>query len=617
MATPAEIAAAEAAAADIQRASGSIIQDSLIVGTQYHIGPDSQMTDGETNGRLLMSANFSEDDSMPDIGLSGDATRVNVAEEVAKRAIYLATSKLNFKRPGTRMKAARNMRGTIRTKITSLIKGIKAKMADNPTSAAVSKQEVKEVQAMATQLQRFTLDESALTMLVRKDMLPENLQGDRAGRNDRINEAAEAIGMIKVWYQGDRESEFLDRSQLTDEEEEGAYDRQVLSIDPFTVQFAPDPQASSTRAGTAAQVGSQEDRQEMLERTIATLVDRLPTLGTGGVDLSQSFDRLAETLTMSQRTTGPNEKVPKFGGDLAAFATYWQAFISLVEENPRLSTIVKFNRLKQSLEGEAKEVVDAYEFVESNYDNAKAALINRFGDEQLAYNRLQMDLQNMERVRNNDTKALRNLYNKANQLIRKTLKLYPSMRSSPLPIVSTIENKMSQDCSEAWEAEKARNKRMGNKIAQEALFSYLLDWLNDFVTGQEKTHARKDIESSASSQKKTTGTAVGQRPRTLNNFMAIDGLQSNTGEIRCHFCGGNHLTARCRSDRTTPLQRRDKAMKAGLCLNCLQEGHFSRNCRLPKGCSRQGCGKRHHTLLHSTQANGGTSRPYGQGRPRQ
>ena len=118
-------------------------------------------------------------------------------------------------------------------------------------------------------------------------------------------------------------------------------------------------------------------------------------------------------------------------------------------------------------------------------------------------------------------------------------------------------------------------------------------------------------------QKKTMGGAMGWRPRMLNNFMAIDGLQSNTGEIRCHFCGGNHLTAKCRSDRTTPLQRRDKAMKAGLCLNCLQEGHFSRNCRLPKGCSRQGCGKRHHTLLHSTQANGGTSRPYGQGRPRQ
>ena len=36
-----------------------------------------------------------------------------------------------------------------------------------------------------------------------------------------------------------------------------------------------------------------------------------------------------------------------------------------------------------------------------------------------------------------------------------------------------------------------------------------------------------------------------------------------------------------------------------LCINCLRPGHFVDNCSTPRRCKHDGCGRKHHTLLHS------------------
>ena len=501
----------------------------VVKGSNYDVAyPIGQDEDSQKNYEVIKQWNFTKQrDVLPDVE---DVEGLKAEEKILKRAVFLSTAKFDYKRQGTYLKHARNFRRTIRGNVVKYTEKIREILARHEDSTKLDERTVQEVRTTCITLQNLNLDEAAATVIVRREIPTDELSKDREGRNTRITEANETLETARKWFAGNHERSFHDKDHPPDEEARADYNRQVLAIN----DGAPpgDPSAHSTmipkegaesskkekNTGTrpkevrseeeAEQIGLIEairgadasvreiEMQEGINRTITALLEKVPALSVGPQHYSMSLDAMRESLIASQQTTGPNEKVPKFNGDYAAFPAYWQAFLSLVDQNPRLSTIVKLNRLKQSLEGEAKEVGDSYEFLESSYEPVKRAMVERFGDDKLAYNRLQIDLQNMDRVKNHDVKALRMLFNKGNQLIRKTNSLYPDLLKTPLPIISTIENKMSQDCSEAWEAEQAMRKRLGIKLREDDLCEYLINWLNDYVSGQEKTIAKKVLDGS-------------------------------------------------------------------------------------------------------------------------
>ena len=70
--------------------------------------------------------------------------------------------------------------------------------------------------------------------------------------------------------------------------------------------------------------------------------------------------------------------------------------------------------------------------------------------------------------------------------------------------------------------------------------------------------------------------------------------------VACHK--GRHSIQRCEAfGALTPEKRRDLAMKAGICFNCLHPGHRVRECQSRGTC--QVCrSNQHHTLLHLVSA---------------
>ena len=68
----------------------------------------------------------------------------------------------------------------------------------------------------------------------------------------------------------------------------------------------------------------------------------------------------------------------------------------------------------------------------------------------------------------------------------------------------------------------------------------------------------------------------------------------------CVLCEQNHDVQCCEQfTAMTVDERAECAGKRGLCFNCLARGHISATCPSDASCEAEGCGKRHHTLLHN------------------
>ena len=71
-------------------------------------------------------------------------------------------------------------------------------------------------------------------------------------------------------------------------------------------------------------------------------------------------------------------------------------------------------------------------------------------------------------------------------------------------------------------------------------------------------------------------------------------------ERKCGSCGGDcKFLSYCEKFESHGLdKRREIVQSSRACFNCLKTGHGVKFCKNPKRCSKDGCGKKHHSLLH-------------------
>ncbi|CAB3993642.1 Hypothetical predicted protein [Paramuricea clavata] len=80
------------------------------------------------------------------------------------------------------------------------------------------------------------------------------------------------------------------------------------------------------------------------------------------------------------------------------------------------------------------------------------------------------------------------------------------------------------------------------------------------------------------------------------------GNESKGRNLLCVLCKGSHHLERCHKFRAQNLQqRRDLIKSKRVCHACLSPGHFVKNCRGARMCGVEGCQRRHHPLLHSSE----------------
>ena len=104
----------------------------------------------------------------------------------------------------------------------------------------------------------------------------------------------------------------------------------------------------------------------------------------------------------------------KFDGEVSTWPTFWDAFESFIHKNPKLGPIDKFNYLHSLLMKPALDAISGLSLTASNYEEAIAILMKRFGNKQQIINRHMDIIVNVNPVINEDMRKLRKLCDKLN-----------------------------------------------------------------------------------------------------------------------------------------------------------------------------------------------------------
>ncbi|XP_041461181.1 uncharacterized protein LOC121412436 [Lytechinus variegatus] len=77
--------------------------------------------------------------------------------------------------------------------------------------------------------------------------------------------------------------------------------------------------------------------------------------------------------------------------------------------------------------------------------------------------------------------------------------------------------------------------------------------------------------------------------------------QDSRPSNKCPCCSNDHRLSACKVFKLKPYEDRFKlAQKVRVCFNCLLPSHMAKNCTSEGRCRKEGCQKKHHTLLHSS-----------------
>ena len=298
----------------------------------------------------------------------------------------------------------------------------------------------------------------------------------------------------------------------------------------------------------------------------------------------------------------PLLQLPKFSGNVLEWPAFHDAFIASVDSHRKLSNVQKFTHLRSCLSGRAFKCIEGYSVTNDNYSKAFQDLKNRFGRKRLLANELVKSILVLDVPENADGKSLRDLYDTLRNRMRSLESLglkpddNPSLSMVLLPIFDT---KLPRELKEKWELEltKYETEEEDKEINIKKFFQF---WEGHVLSKE----APDDTKGSLPKHKRRHYRVRRGKDEENMSAQSLMGA-SESKRMKCGFCGKNHETSKCPVALTkTSDERWEMLMKrkgAPTCFNCLQPGsisHNSRTCKAPR-CSVDGCGKKHHQLLHS------------------
>ena len=299
----------------------------------------------------------------------------------------------------------------------------------------------------------------------------------------------------------------------------------------------------------------------------------------------------------------PKLTLPKFGGDVLEWQSFWDQFKATVHDSD-LPVISKFSYLLSLLHGEARQAVQGLSMTTDHYNIACQILEDRFGrKERIIFTHVQK-LLHVTIPSKCSVSILWKLYDDLLTHTRSLESLGIDGDKYGVILTPLILSRLPQDIRLEWSREGK---------GKESDLKFLLEFLKGEIQRRERSQMFRETISPVASQ-----TVADEAKRT--KMATASALQSTSAPPRspllmtssCGICNKAHTTERCfKLLRATMSERKEKLRVAGLCYRCLKAGHIA------KGCSSmcQNCKGRHHVLLcnptpssvHASNGNGGNA----------
>lgn len=286
--------------------------------------------------------------------------------------------------------------------------------------------------------------------------------------------------------------------------------------------------------------------------------------------LSANSAHATPIIAKSNKAMKPAINLPTFDGSFDKWYHFRDLFKSMIHSDDSLSNVEKLHYLNICLKGAAASILNSVSISDDNYAVAWDLLNERFENKQFIVHSHIQGLFNINSIKRDSYKSLRELLDNLNWHWRSLERLGLPVKSWDALIIYLISSKLDASSRREWDAETSGDINVLPTLDE------LKSFLNKRCRQLEKSNA--DIDTRSNSKIKT------------NSLIS-------TGHANCNHCGKTHFISKCDSFlKLSTNNRINAARKGNLCLNCLGRGHNISSCRSKYSCNR--CNKKHHSLLH-------------------
>lgn len=273
----------------------------------------------------------------------------------------------------------------------------------------------------------------------------------------------------------------------------------------------------------------------------------------------------------------PSLKLPKFDGKYAEYERFITSFNNMVDENPTISNIEKFNYLLNCLSGPALAVVEPFQVTEDNYPKALERLKDRYDNKVLIFLEHISALFSIPNMSKGDSESLRKIIDTVSAIRGSLLSIGSEMDVLNGVLIHIVLTKLDSDTKLNYD-----EKQDFKSLPSWDSFYELLSNRSQFL----QSHAKK-VE--------VLDKSKGTKPKTNFSRSSHTFVHSSS---TCCFCGSSeHNIANCSAFSNLVVSERFNFVKRnGHCINCLNKGHRVSKCPSKSRC--RVCKSSHHTLLH-------------------
>ncbi|XP_066916601.1 uncharacterized protein [Clytia hemisphaerica] len=281
----------------------------------------------------------------------------------------------------------------------------------------------------------------------------------------------------------------------------------------------------------------------------------------------------------------PPIELKRFDGSSLQWPEFIQNFKSRIHLKSSFNDTIRMERLLSVLDGPARSSIESIGTNSIFYATALKALKRDYGNPYVIAHLKLKEMFDRPQITITDHEGLRNFY----QQLKTAMAWFESIGNSSYNNPETVAKAVSIIPIQ----HKFRFfNRYGNDQPKLTDLYVFVNWLECIVKELFNPIAMiiSDEKTSKSPKDKES-----RNPKFRNNFVGR--------QFKCWLCSKDHKISKCPKILNASTDDRQKIVREkGLCFNCLSNNHLIKECPSKFTCTKDGCGKKHHTLLHRDTA---------------
>ncbi|XP_046855980.1 uncharacterized protein LOC124449080 [Xenia sp. Carnegie-2017] len=316
-----------------------------------------------------------------------------------------------------------------------------------------------------------------------------------------------------------------------------------------------------------------------------------------------------QQITMDEVVKGlrmPQREYMSFDGEPRNFPLFMKNFEVNVESKES-NDADRLNYLIQYCKGTARQAIEHCIIMppDQGYKRAKEILRKNFGRNHIVTQAFLEKVLNGPPIRVNEAEKLSQLARDMETCLLGSIQLGNRASINSMDTLGRVVSRLPMHLKSKW-ADKASHM-YDNHITPD--FSHLTEFIQSRAAvastyfGQMITSKNETRKDGTDRLKKKSFLFSGNSTNLATHSQRIfDSSESKGRNLSCVLCKGTHHLERCHKFRAQNLQQRQDLVKTHkVCHACLSPGHFVKDCRGARICGVEGCQRRHHPLLHSSE----------------